>query len=652
MQAFVVRPFSVKENIDFERVHNELIEPALKRAEIAGGTTGEILEAGNIREDMFQLLLLADLVVADISIHNANVFYELGIRHALRGRQTVLLRARVTIDVPFDLKTDRYISYDPQNPAAALPDLFDALQQTKSSNRIDSPVFRSLPKLREPEQSALSPVPLDFVGDVDLAASRRQGGKLGLLAQECGRFLWELGGLRVAGRCQYKGEFFRSALETWEKVRELYPQDLEANLILGTIYHRLGDLALSDQRLQCVLDLSSVEPRERAEALALRARNEKARGREAWAGKDTPARRRSVLRSEFFFKSRQLYADAFEHDLNHFYSGLNALSLSVLLVELISQEKDLWSENFDSDDAADQELRNLSRSRDRLVTTVESALLAAERRGQDLNWLPMSKADWRFLTAAKDATAVAAYERALAGADDFQKASAAAQLELFQDLGVRTQRVAACLAVFPPKPPASAELRHAILFTGHRIDEPGRTPPRFPASLEPAARADIRRQIERLITDRPGPAIGIAGGANGGDILFHEVCEELGIRTRVLLTLPEGPFIAASVDSPTGDWTRRFNHLMETHSGKNEVQVLGPTKELPIWMRNPAGYDVWQRTNTWILEEALSLAADDTTLIALWDGHIGDGPGGTKDLTDRARARGVNTILINTNTLG
>jgi hypothetical protein len=35
----------------------------------AGGTTGEIVEPGNIREDMFQLIIEADLVICDITIH-------------------------------------------------------------------------------------------------------------------------------------------------------------------------------------------------------------------------------------------------------------------------------------------------------------------------------------------------------------------------------------------------------------------------------------------------------------------------------------------------------------------------------------------------------------------------------------------------------
>ena len=96
MRAFIVRPFGVKTDlkgapIDFDQVEARLIGPALDHLRLDGRTTGEITEAGNIRLDMFQALLTADLVVADISIHNANVYYELGVRHALRDKRTFCL---------------------------------------------------------------------------------------------------------------------------------------------------------------------------------------------------------------------------------------------------------------------------------------------------------------------------------------------------------------------------------------------------------------------------------------------------------------------------------------------------------------------------------------------------------------------------------
>ena len=53
-----------------------MIVPALECVGVDGRTTLDILRADNIRVDMFQRLLTADLVVADLSIDNANVFYE------------------------------------------------------------------------------------------------------------------------------------------------------------------------------------------------------------------------------------------------------------------------------------------------------------------------------------------------------------------------------------------------------------------------------------------------------------------------------------------------------------------------------------------------------------------------------------------------
>ena len=151
MRAFVVRPFGTKHEINFEEVHKYLIAPALAALDIQGNTTEGFLEAGIIRTDMLQQLLVADIVVADISIHNANVFYALGIRHALQPMRTFMLLAKSKKDpkertaedeVPFDLKTDRYLEYDSDKPAEKLELFIDGLRQTLASEKSDSPVFR------------------------------------------------------------------------------------------------------------------------------------------------------------------------------------------------------------------------------------------------------------------------------------------------------------------------------------------------------------------------------------------------------------------------------------------------------------------------------------------------------------------------------
>src|SRR4051794_40255582 len=120
--VFIVRPFGNKKQVikkakegnlgivffDFDKVETDLIIPAMKAADLEGGTTQRIFESGEIKEDMFSQLLLADIVIADITIHNANVFYELGIRHALRGKTTVLIKCPGFDETPFDIIGYKY----------------------------------------------------------------------------------------------------------------------------------------------------------------------------------------------------------------------------------------------------------------------------------------------------------------------------------------------------------------------------------------------------------------------------------------------------------------------------------------------------------------------------------------------------------------
>jgi hypothetical protein len=161
--VFIVRPFGRKRSakgveVDYDEVDRTLIQPALATLpEVTGRTAAAVVEAGNIRTDMFRQLVTADLVVADVSIHNANVFYELGIRHALRRGRTFLLRHEGD-DIPFDLKTDRYLTYDAGDPAASVQRLAEALRATIDGRRADSPIFLLLPELGEQDVTALQEV--------------------------------------------------------------------------------------------------------------------------------------------------------------------------------------------------------------------------------------------------------------------------------------------------------------------------------------------------------------------------------------------------------------------------------------------------------------------------------------------------------------
>ncbi len=564
MKAFVIRAFGTKGGIDFERVHDCLIAPGLKAVDIQGGTTEPFLEAGNIRADMFQQLLVADIVIADVSIHNANVFYELGIRHALQPRRTFLLRAKSQkeggpeVEVPFDLRTDRYLTYDSEKPADKLGLFIEALRQTLANENRDSPVFQMLPDLEAQDRSRFLPVPRTFRDDVELAFKSQHRGLLGLLALEARDFFWASEGLRLIGRAQFDLEAHRQAKVTWEELYKLNPSEPEANQRLGTIYQRLGDLDASDQALQRLLSSDKTSRPERAEAFALIARNVKERWRSSWKGLTGQPAATAALASPHLLQAYEEYRQGFEENLGSFYPGLNALSMLTLTIELAAKMPDVWESRFNTEAEAKAELDSLRLQRQKLAGAVGVSLDAAKRAlhqtGHEDPWIEISEADYQFLTGDRPKKVAFAYQSALAGAPNFHFDSAHAQLEIFRDLDVFAEKAQAGLAVFQPASQPSRSVippARAILFTGHMIDPLGTTPPRFPDSLRAKAKEAIRNALRQEIGRTQGQVVAIASGASGGDLLFHNVCEELHIEHHLYLPLPPDVFRNESV-SPAG----------------------------------------------------------------------------------------------------
>ena len=196
--------------------------------------------------------------------------------------------------------------------------------------------------------------------------------------------------------------------------------------------------------------------------------------------------------------------------------------------------------------------------------------------------------------------------------------------------------------------PLNLLFEQVILFTGHRVDAPGRKCPRFPAAKESVARAAIRDAVVKQKANSRGATLGIAGAANGGDILFLEVCEELGIASEMLLTLPADQFVKASVENPDESWVARFYHQLSIHPN---TPILAQSEDLPAWLAFKQGYDIWQRNNLWLLSQALSHPAQHRSLIALWDGATGDGPGGTEHMTALAQEQGAEFVWLKTKEL-
>lgn len=659
LNVFIVRPFGNKNGIDFDRIEAELIRPAMEQAGLTGGTTGEFLQQGNIRTDMFEQLLIADLVIADISIHNANVFYELGIRHALRDKRTFLIKSKEDnsrdIDVPFDLKTDRYLSYDAKNPGGAVDLLAAALKVTLDSQNADSPVYQLLPGLEPADPGKALVVPLDFREEVERVEAAKNCGDLQLLAAEVDGFAWRIAGLRLIGNAQFRLKDWPGAKVTWQAVRDCDDTDVEANTLLGTIFQRLGDRVSSDQAVERALQNKDTSAGERAEVRALMGRNAKNQWEQTWASSTVVVdAQKTALASPYLERSLELYRRGFIEDRNHFYSGLNALAMVTMLTELAQAQSTIWEDGSDSREEASVKLQKLKELRSDLAAgvrlAIESKQAALQRAGAQDVWVEISTADLICLTSSRPNRVGQAYKKALADASDQAREAVRRQMSLYQRLGILQDNIQAALdsiAALGGQMQTRQAPPRVILFTGHRIDTPGRSSPRFPAAKEKQARAMIFDAVKKEKEETNDKLMGLTGGASGGDILFHEVCEELNIPSQMYLVLPKSEYIKASVADSGANWVERFNRLYE----KLQAKVLSESERLPRWLRAKKSYDIWQRSNLWMLHNALSISQDRLTLIALWNGATGDGPGGTEDMVERAKDRGARFVHLDTKTL-
>ena len=153
----------------------------------------------------------------------------------------------------------------------------------------------------------------------------------------------------------------------------------------------------------------------------------------------------------------------------------------------------------------------------------------------------------------------------------------------------------------------------------------------------------IDEAVRREVTGHEGSILGIAGGACGGDILFHEVCAELGVETQLCLALPDDKFEVKSVQRGGARWIERYRALI----AGQVPRVLQQSEGLPRWLSDKPDYDVWQRNNLWMMFNALATGSRDLTLIALYNREREpDGPGGTRHLVQEASKWGFKPIEL------
>jgi class 3 adenylate cyclase len=380
------------------------------------------------------------------------------------------------------------------------------------------------------------------------------------------------------------------AYDAIQQAMEKWPDDIRLRQLRGLALARSGALYRANEELQTLREEGCTD----GETLGLLARTHKDL---ALAEAQGPSRDRHLA------AAFEIYSDGYRESLERgvvadgYYTGINAATMALLRGDtrrarnIATQVEKLCKQAIGAGDSGDSYWPQ--------ATLAEVALILGEQ----------DKARQRYATAAS-----------IAG-------------HRYGDLSSTRHQARLLLAYLGESPEwldEAMRLPPVLLYTGHMIDSPQRSEPRFPPHMADAVRADIHARLERL-----GPLAAYGSAACGADILCLECMRELGGELHIILPFPAEDFRATSVElRPDGQWGERFSKLLD-----DAKEVLVISQRPP-----PSGESIYEYSNL-IMTGLAKLKAQmlDTRLhgIAVWDGKPAEGEGGTGSIADLWQRSGI-----------
>ena len=164
-RCFVVMGYGIrfdlssKKKINLDAIYKDIIKPAVSACGYECIRGDEVLDSGLIDESMYYGILESDLVVADITTLNPNAIYELGVRHGVRRFRTIIMMESGA-KFFFDLNHNRTLTYtyykNPekynQEVGVVKDRLTKIIQEIDKHEQIDSPLYKFIPNLNEPQR--------------------------------------------------------------------------------------------------------------------------------------------------------------------------------------------------------------------------------------------------------------------------------------------------------------------------------------------------------------------------------------------------------------------------------------------------------------------------------------------------------------------
>jgi len=168
--CFVIMGFGQKTDLatgrvlDLDKSYRNMIKPAVEAAGYDCVRADEIQHSGVIDVPMYEMLFSADLVVADLSTANLNAVFELGVRHALKPRATIII-AENKFTIPFDANHIVVRHYEHLGPDIGFDEVMRMRTELtalagalRTGAAVDSPVYTILPDLQKPTRAAAAAV--------------------------------------------------------------------------------------------------------------------------------------------------------------------------------------------------------------------------------------------------------------------------------------------------------------------------------------------------------------------------------------------------------------------------------------------------------------------------------------------------------------
>ena len=423
--CFVLMPFGVKKDpgggpdIDFNPIYELAIRPGIEAAGMEPIRADEERTGGIIHKAMFERLLLCDYAVADLTTANPNVFYELGVRHAVRPCTTLSVYA-VRQKLPFDTNFLRCATYEldgnnhfgPDEAAGLCNTITRRLTELKETAHcepaVDSPIFQLLNGYVAPDIARLK---TDTFRDQarystglkkSLATAREQRdvAAVAQIENSLGSFDAVESGVLVDLLLSYR------ALSAWEKMADLYqrlPIALQRSVLVREQYgFALNRLKRRDEALE-ILERVVKEQGPSSETCGLIGRIYKDRWMEARTAGDR------FLEQGYLDEAIRWYVQGFEADWRDAYPGINAVTLLDVRGDAASQERKaemLPVVRY----AVNQRLRRSKPDYWDYATLVELAVLDNDEKSATRllgNALAAQREPWESQTTANNLTVIA-----------------------------------------------------------------------------------------------------------------------------------------------------------------------------------------------------------------------------------------------------